>query len=150
MSALRGVCLVRTFCRQERRGVLQMRTSAHFDAKNSEFFEIYGVSARTRRLGQCRQRRGRVKFPQCCADVFYGQPLIFFKRKNFKFTKRLFLIVSSSVIILYFSIHSLLIVVLWAQWRSKSGWGKWGTRSEAQVIGTQQHIFSSHFKTRFK
>jgi len=29
------------------REVLQMRTSALFDAKNSEFFEIYGVSAKT-------------------------------------------------------------------------------------------------------
>jgi len=34
-----GVCPVR---------VLQMRTSALFDAKNFAFFETYGVSARTR------------------------------------------------------------------------------------------------------
>jgi len=30
------------------RGVLQMRTSALFGAKNFRFFKIYGVSARTR------------------------------------------------------------------------------------------------------
>jgi len=35
------VCPVRT------RGVLQIRTSALFSAKNLEFFEIYGVSVRT-------------------------------------------------------------------------------------------------------
>jgi len=35
-------------------GVLQMRTSALFGAKNSGFFENYGVSARTRGLSQCR------------------------------------------------------------------------------------------------
>jgi len=38
------------------RGVLQMRTSALFGAKNIEFFEIYSVSARTRGeggLSQC-------------------------------------------------------------------------------------------------
>jgi len=29
-------------------GVLQMRTFAHFGAKNFKFFEIYGVSARKR------------------------------------------------------------------------------------------------------
>jgi len=48
MSAVRGggVCPVRTFCGQGGSGLLQMRTSALFGAKI--FFEIYGVSARTR------------------------------------------------------------------------------------------------------
>jgi len=32
------------------KGVLQMRTSALFGAKKSGFFEIYGVSARTREV----------------------------------------------------------------------------------------------------
>jgi len=32
----------------KRGGVLQMQTSALFDTKNSGFFEIFGVSARTR------------------------------------------------------------------------------------------------------
>jgi len=38
---------VRTFYGQKA-GILQMRTSALFDAKHFGFFEIYGVSARTR------------------------------------------------------------------------------------------------------
>jgi len=33
------------------KGVLLIRTSVHFVAKNFEFFEIYGVSARTRGEG---------------------------------------------------------------------------------------------------
>jgi len=45
MSAVRGVCPVRDILRT--RGVLQMRTSALFGAKNFGFFKIYGVSART-------------------------------------------------------------------------------------------------------
>jgi len=46
-----GVCPVRTFFRQ---GVLQIRTSALFGAKNFKFFKIYGVSARTRgRSSKC-------------------------------------------------------------------------------------------------
>jgi len=36
---------------QRERGVLQMWTSAFFGGKNFRFFEIYGVSARTRREG---------------------------------------------------------------------------------------------------
>jgi len=47
--------------------VLQMRTSALFDAKNIKFFEIYGVPARTKEEG--------VNFSRFCADVFYGRPL---------------------------------------------------------------------------
>jgi len=39
------------------KGVLQVRTSALFGAKNLVFFEIYGVSARTRGLIQCAQGR---------------------------------------------------------------------------------------------
>jgi len=34
-----------------KRGVFQMRTPSLFDAKNFGFFEIYGVSARTRGEG---------------------------------------------------------------------------------------------------
>jgi len=37
-------------CGQRARRVLQMRTSSLFDAKNFGIFEIYGVSARTRRV----------------------------------------------------------------------------------------------------
>jgi len=44
-----------------------MRTSALFGAKNFGFFEIYGVSTRTREEG--------VNFSRFCADVFYGRPL---------------------------------------------------------------------------
>jgi len=44
---------------------LQMRTSALFVQKNFGFFEIYGVSARTR----------GVNFSRFCAEAFYGRPL---------------------------------------------------------------------------
>jgi len=48
--------------------------------KNSAFFEIYGVSARTRGLNQCGyfgdKEGGGVNFSRFCADVFYGQHLI--------------------------------------------------------------------------
>jgi len=37
--------------------VLQMQTYALFDAKQIEFFEIYGVSARTRGMGSILCRR---------------------------------------------------------------------------------------------
>jgi len=49
--------------------VLQMQTSALFVAKNFEFFEIYGVSTRT---------RGGVEsiFMRFCVDAFHGRPLI--------------------------------------------------------------------------
>jgi len=39
--------------RTRKEGVLQMRMSVLFGAKIIGFFEIYGVSARTRRLSQC-------------------------------------------------------------------------------------------------
>jgi len=63
---------------------LQMRTSALFDAKNFGFFEIYGVSVRTKGVRTyCRQCRHfadkgerEVNFSRVCADVFYGQPLV--------------------------------------------------------------------------
>jgi len=40
-----------------------MRTSALFGAKSFGFYEIYGVSARTKGKG--------VNFSRFCADVFY-------------------------------------------------------------------------------
>jgi len=43
-----------------------MRTSALFDAKNIEFFEIYSVSARTRGNGQ---------FFAILCRILYGRPL---------------------------------------------------------------------------
>jgi len=43
-----SLCPVRTFFGQGGEGVLQMRTSALFGAKNFGFFEIYGMSKRTR------------------------------------------------------------------------------------------------------
>jgi len=42
--------------------------------KNSGFFEIYGMSVRTRGVGQCGQGRG-MNFSRFCADVFYRRPL---------------------------------------------------------------------------
>jgi len=39
-----------------------MRTSALFGAENLRFFEIYGVSARTRGVEPVRTRRKEVKF----------------------------------------------------------------------------------------
>jgi len=60
-----------------------MRTSALFGAKNFGFFEIHGLSERTRRREVepvrtfCRQGWGwRVNFLRFCADVFYGRPLM--------------------------------------------------------------------------
>jgi len=58
-----------------------MRTFAFFGTKNFEFFEIYGVSARTKKevvepvWTFCRQGGGGVKFLRFCADVFYGLSL---------------------------------------------------------------------------
>jgi len=46
-----------------------MRTSALFGAKNFEFFEIYGVSARTR-------GEEGVDFSRFCADAFHGRPVM--------------------------------------------------------------------------
>jgi len=56
----------------------------HFLAKkNFGFFEIYGVSVRTRGeggLSQCghfsNKGGGEVNFSRFCADVFYGRPLM--------------------------------------------------------------------------
>jgi len=61
----------------KRGGVLQMRSSALFKAKNFGFFEIYGVLARTRggrASADILQTRGqqKVSFSQLRADVFYG------------------------------------------------------------------------------
>jgi len=55
-----------------------MRTSALFVAKNFGFFEIYGVSARTREVEPVRAFFGQegVSFSRYCADVFYGRPLV--------------------------------------------------------------------------
>jgi len=47
----------------------------HFLCKKLRIFEIYGVSARTRGLNQCRQGVG-VNFSRFGADVFYGRPLM--------------------------------------------------------------------------
>jgi len=57
-----------------------MRTSALFGAKNFEFFEIYGVSARIRgervsQSGDFFGQGGGVHFSRFCADVFYGRSL---------------------------------------------------------------------------
>jgi len=52
-----------------------MRTSALFGAKTFFFFEIYGVSARTRgEISQCEHFSDNVEgveFSRFCADVFY-------------------------------------------------------------------------------
>jgi len=59
-SGGRGFVQCGHFADKEGRGVLQMRTSALFGAKNFGFFKIYGVSARLRReegLNHCGQRR---------------------------------------------------------------------------------------------
>jgi len=71
--------------------------SALFGAKTIGFFEIYVVSARTGGVEPVRTTEG-VHFSRFCADVLYGQPLIYFstsyslslkykeKRKNNKDT----------------------------------------------------------------
>jgi len=51
-----------------------MRTSLLFGAKNFGFFEIYGVSARTRGFSQGGQGWGQF-FLWFCVDVFHGWPL---------------------------------------------------------------------------
>jgi len=49
----RGICAVRAFCGLGgRRFFIQIRTSALFGGKNSGFFEIYGVSAASRKKGR--------------------------------------------------------------------------------------------------
>jgi len=57
-----------------------MRTYALFGAKNFGFFEIYGVSARTRKegLSQCGHFSNNgegVNFSRFCTDFFNGLPL---------------------------------------------------------------------------
>jgi len=60
------------------KGVLQIRTSALFGTKNFGFFEIYGVSAWTRRrrveCGHFSEKE--VNFSRFCTDVLYGRSLI--------------------------------------------------------------------------
>jgi len=61
-----------------------------FGAKNFGFFEIYGVSARTRgrRVEPVRTFFGQggkgINFSRFCADVFYGLPLKTFIKKDNK------------------------------------------------------------------
>jgi len=62
-----GVCPVRTFCGQG--GVLHTRTYVLLGVKDLRFFEIYGVSARTRGVESVQTSGGG----QFCADVFYGR-----------------------------------------------------------------------------
>jgi len=54
-----------------------MRKSVLFGAKNSGFFEIYGVPARTRGVEPVRTFFGQggegFNFSRFCADVFYGR-----------------------------------------------------------------------------
>jgi len=54
----------------------------HFLAQNIGFFEIYGVSARTRGV----EPGGGVNFSRICTDVFYGRPLR--ERSNIKWRFR--------------------------------------------------------------
>jgi len=55
-----------------------MQTSALFSTKNVGFFDIYGVSARTRGVEPVRTFSGQggvwVNFSQFCVDVIYGYP----------------------------------------------------------------------------
>jgi len=72
-----GVCLVRTFCGQRR--FFRCGRPHYLVQKNFGFFEIYDVSARTRRdranADIFRTREKGVSFSRFCADVFYGRPL---------------------------------------------------------------------------
>jgi len=52
-----------------------MRTSAPFGAKDFRFFEIYGVSAGTRRIETVRTRR--VNFSRFLCGYLYDGPLYF-------------------------------------------------------------------------
>jgi len=65
---------VRTFCGQGGNSLYADVRS--FWRENIGFFEIYGISARTREeeeLSQCGHLRTRgVNFSRFCADVFYG------------------------------------------------------------------------------
>jgi len=51
-----------------------MRKSALLDAKNLEFFEIYGMSAKLSQCGHFADKGEEVNFSRFCADVFYGSP----------------------------------------------------------------------------
>jgi len=79
--------------RTRRRGILQMRTSELFGAKHCRFFEVHGVSARTRvcrffevhgvsvrtRGGQCGHfvNKGKgVNLSKFCANIIYGSAAI--------------------------------------------------------------------------
>jgi len=55
-------------------GVFQMRTSALFDAQNFGFFEIYGVSVRTREVESVRTFRGQRERGQFFT-ILCGRPL---------------------------------------------------------------------------
>jgi len=68
-----GVCPVLTFS-DKGGGVLQIRTSALFDAKKFGFFEIYGESARTRRVEPLRTFGGQGERGQFFA-ILCGRPL---------------------------------------------------------------------------
>jgi len=58
-----------------------MRTSTLFGAKNFRFFEICGVSARTRgdlsKCGHFADKGGGVNFSRFCGDSFMDDPLRF-------------------------------------------------------------------------
>jgi len=77
-----GVCLVRTFS-DNRGGVLQMRMSALFGAKNSKFFEILcphgpgggGGGGGGEKGGNFKKKGGGgLEFLAICTDVFIDGP----------------------------------------------------------------------------
>jgi len=60
-----------------------VRTSALFGAKRLEFFEIYGMSARTRGRGWASADIGQVEsvnFSRFCADAFVDGPILCFTK----------------------------------------------------------------------
>jgi len=63
------------------KGVLQMRTSALFDANDSGFFEIYCASTTDKgnsaSADVLRTREEGVNYSRFCAYVLYGRPLTF-------------------------------------------------------------------------
>jgi len=67
------------------RGILfRLRTYAIFGAKRLGFFEIYGVFTRTREVSLCghfEDKEEMGNFSRLCADVFDGQPPIFYNEK---------------------------------------------------------------------
>jgi len=84
MSAVKGegVCLYRADILRTRGRSSSDADVRTFCCKNFGFFEIYGVSVRTRRVGrlsQCERfsdKREGVNFLRFCADVLYGWPFI--------------------------------------------------------------------------